>query len=87
MEKSGLKIGSTEIEVQRYQSRYQRYCSKSDFVITTSISVKNIIISRYLDFRIEKMENRGTHCVESKRAHSQPGIYFVKIVIIENVIE
>ena len=32
-------FGSTEIEVQRYQSRYQRYCSKSDFVITTSISV------------------------------------------------
>ena len=46
---------------------------------------KNIIIARYLDFRIEKKkkENRGTNCVESKRAHSQPGtyigIYFVKI--------
>ena len=49
---------------------------------------KNIIIARYLDFRIEKkMENRGTNCVESKRAHSQPGIYFVKIVKIENMIE
>ena len=41
---------------------------------------KNIIIARYLDFRIEKKkkENRGTNCVESKRAHAQPGIYFVK---------
>ena len=38
---------------------------------------KNIIIARYLDFRIEKKkkENRGTNCVESKRAHSQPGTY------------
>ena len=50
---------------------------------------KNIIIARYLDFRIEKKkkENRGTNCVESKRAHSQPGIYFVKIVKIESMIE
>ena len=49
---------------------------------------RNIIIARYLDFRIEKkMENRGTNCVESKRAHSQPGIYFVKIVKIENMTE
>ena len=33
------------------------------------------------------MEDRGTSCVESKLAHSQPGIYFVKIVKVENMIE
>ena len=31
------------------------------------------------------MEDRGTSCVESKLAHSQPGIYFAKIVKVENI--
>ena len=39
----------------------------------------------YLDFRIGKMENRGTNCVASARAHFQFSLYYLNLYRSKNV--
>ena len=46
---------------------------------------KNGIFGRYLDFRIGKMENRGTNSVASARAHFQFSLYYLNLYRSKNV--
>ena len=53
--------GSTENAVVRYQSRYQRYCSKIGFVVSTAFSVHFWKVPHF-----PYKANRGTNCEEFK---------------------